>query len=70
MGDWVLIFIQLSGGTLGLSPSIQVQPIYFQTADACHATAKLFNNGGPEPSAEHPKQTSNFAVGAICRPTK
>lgn len=65
MGAWVLIFIQISGI---FTPTVNVQPIYFQTKEACSAVAQEFNNG-PEPSKDTPRKGNTSAFGAICRAT-
>ena len=65
---WVLIFVQLSqsvpliGGVM-----MNVQPIYFQTREACATVATEFN-GGPEPTKDTPARDRK-SFGALCRPT-
>lgn len=66
MGEYVLIFITLSGV---FSVSANVQPIYFHTKEACAAVAMEFNDG-PEPSKDNPKKARGSVFGAICRPTR
>jgi len=63
IADWVLIFIQLQAGLM--SVDIKVQPIYFQTEEACKKVADEMNNGKTEMEIKN-KQ----AFGAICRITK
>jgi len=68
MGAWVLIFVQISQSIplLG-APAVNVQPIYFQTKEACDAVALEFNRG-PEPTENTPRDQRK-PFGAICRST-
>lgn len=60
--NWVLIFIQLQAGLI--SVDVKIQPIYFNTKEACEKVALEINGGKQEFEIKN-KQ----AVGAICRST-
>lgn len=69
MGEWVLIFVQLSQSVPIVGPvAVGVQPIYFQTETACRAVAGEFNDG-PEPSKDTPNNKRR-SWAALCRATR